>query len=405
MLFEPDRHEALCDQAWDPTRAHQVIRTIVGDIESSRGADGGWPLHPRDDEGDTPPTGFKGLYLGRAGVLWSLWYLQRAGAVELAGDPARDIGLAHAAYLADPDTGTVVPSYYLGEAGILLVWWRLTGSGEAARRLYASVRSNIENPTNEALWAAPGTMVAAWHLWHATGDERWRALFLENVEQVWRAWIFDEQAQCYLWTQDLYGKVVQYFGAGHGFAGNVYPLLKGAALLDDGRREQLYERCVATLRATAKWEWKGDAVNWPPGTFTPRPGSAAMLMQWCHGAPGVITAAADFPRGRSAEMEAMLTAAGEAVWRAGPLAKGYGLCHGTAGNGQAFLKLYERTGDPLWLQRARAFAAHAIVQYQRARRHYGQGRYTLWTGDAGLAVYLWHCLRATAALPALDSLQ
>jgi hypothetical protein len=405
MLYEPDRHEALRDATWDAAQAREAIGSIVRDIESSRTADGGWPLHRRDDEGDTPATGFKGLYLGRAGVLWSLWYLQREGATELAGDPARDIERAHAAYLADPDTGAVVPSYFLGEAGILLVWWRLTGSDEAARRLYASVRSNIPNPANEALWAAPGTMLAAWHLWQATGDERWRALFLDNVEQVWRTWVFDGAAQCHLWTQDLYGKVVQYFGAGHGFAGNVYPLLKGAALLDDERREQLYERCVTTLRKTAKWDWKGDAVNWPPGAFTPRPGGAAMLMQWCHGAPGVITAVADFPRDRSAEMEAMLTAAGEAVWRAGPLVKGYGLCHGTAGNGYAFLKLYQRTGDPLWLQRAHAFAAHAIGQRDRARSQYGQGRYTLWTGDAGLAVYLWHCLQATAALPALDILQ
>ena len=39
------------------------------------------------------------------------------------------------------------------------------------------------------------------------------------------------------------------------------------------------------------------------------------------------------------------------------------------------------------------------------QRHCVQGRYTLWTGDAGLAVYLWHCLDGTAGLPALDVLQ
>ena len=65
-----------------------------------------------------------------------------------------------------------MPSYYLGEVGILLVLWRMKGSGAAADRLYASIRSNIGNPTREALWAAPGTMLAAWHLWEATGEER-----------------------------------------------------------------------------------------------------------------------------------------------------------------------------------------------------------------------------------------
>lgn len=402
MLFEPDRHEAIRDTAWDASRVRETIRFIVNDIEQNRCREGHWAVHPLDDEGDAPRTGFKSLYLGSAGVLWTLWYLHRAGAVELRTDPAEGIRQAHIAYLADPDTGQVVPSYYLGEAGILLVLWRLTGSVDAAGRLHASIRSNIPNPTNEALWAAPGTMVAAWHLWEASGESCWRELFLDNVEQLWRTWAYDEQLHCHLWTQDLYGKVVQYFGAGHGFAGNIFPLLKGARLLDAGRREVLYDRCAATLRATARVE--DGAVNWPPGTFVPRPGGAKMLMQWCHGAPGVVTATADFPPHRSAHIDALLIGAGQAIWKAGPLSKGYGLCHGTAGNGYSFLKLYERTGDPLWLERARAFAMHSIEQAERMRQRHGQGRYTLWTGDPGLALYLWHCLEARATLPTLDVL-
>ena len=47
---------------------------------------------------------------------------------------------------------------------------------------------------------------------------------------------------------------------------------------------------------------------------------------------------------------------------------------------------------------------HALVQRDRMRERYGQARCTLWTGDAGLAVYLWHCLDGTAAMPALDAL-
>jgi len=403
MLFEPDRHEPLCDTSWDESQAREAIRSIVRDIEQHRVAESHWRVHPLDDEGDQPRTGFKTLYLGSAGVLWALWYLQREGAVESNSDPAAGIQEADAAYRTDPDTGQVVPSYFMGEVGILLVLWRLTGSSLAADRLYASVKSNIQNPANEALWAAPGTMVAAWHLWEATGEGRWRDLFVENVEQLWRTWAFDAQAQCHLWTQDLYGKVVQYLGAAHGFAGNVYPLLRGASLLDADRRKALYDRCMATLRTTAKSEDGG--VNWPPGTFAARPGGPNMLMQWCHGAPGVVTALANFPPQRSPAMEAMLIGAGHAIWKAGPLSKGYGLCHGTAGNGYAFLKLYQRTGNPLWLERARSFAVHSIAQRDRMRQHDGRGRYTVWTGDDGLAVYIWHCLQGTAGVPALDILQ
>ena len=251
-------------------------------------------MHPLDAEGDAPRSGFKSLYLGSAGVLWSHWYLQREGAVCLTFDPTLAIERVVAAYRADPDTGSVVPSYLLGEVGVLLAAWRMTQSPALADQIYTSVEANIPNPTNEALWAAPGTMLAAWHMWEATAEQRWRHLFLENVEQLWKTWTFDQTAGCHLWTQALYGKVVQYLGAGHGFVGNAYALLKGASVLDAARRHELHDRCVATLRATRAVDDDG-AVNWPPGTFAPRPGRPNMLMQWCHGAPGVVTAMADFP--------------------------------------------------------------------------------------------------------------
>lgn len=401
-LFDPARHEALeYGLAWDEARARATLRAIVSDAEQARSPDGAWPVHPLDEEGTLPRGGFKSLYFGAAGVIWALWYLQREGAATLAVlDPAAAIAQADAAYRADPDTGEVVPSYYLGEVGILLVRWAIAREAPVAERLFAAVAANIDNPTNEALWAAPGTMGAAWHLWQATGEARWRTLFLDNVARLWRTWRWADAAGCHVWTQDLYGSFVQYLGAGHGFAGNVYPLLKGAALLDEAQRDELYARCAATLTRAALRE--GDAVNWPPGLSTPRPGRPAVLVQWCHGAPGVVTALADYPAGRSSVVDTLLLGAGETVWRAGALAKGPGLCHGTAGNGYALLKLHRRSGDARWLERARAFAMHAIGQYERAWREHGRGRYSLWTGDVGLAVYLWHCIGGQADLPALD---
>jgi hypothetical protein len=402
MLFETDRHQALCADSWNPELVRETIQAIVGDVDQSRLPQGHWPIHALDNDGSTPPvTGYQSIYLGSAGIIWALWYLQREGAAHCGVDTLGAIELAAQTYQSAPDTDAVVPSYFLGEVGIQLVRWRLTGSSEAADRLYASIQQNIPNPTNEALWAAPGTMVAAWHLWEQTGEERWRTLFAENIEQLWQTWLPVPDKEFYLWTQDLYGHIVQLLGAGHGFVGNVYPLLRGAALLDAARREALYERCSQTLRMTGMFE-NGEA-NWPQGIGTPRPGRTNKLMQWCHGAPGVITAiAADYPHGQSSDMDAMLLAGGEAVWTAGPVSKGYGLCHGTAGNGYAFLKLFKRTGNALWLDRARAFAMHAIVQRRAMYQQYGVGRYNLWTGDLGLAVYLWHCMTGKDGMPVLD---
>jgi len=401
MLFDPARHERLLDIDWDAARARAAIGEIIADAEDTLGTGVTWPWHPLD-AGKDPAPAHKSIYIGAAGTLWAIWYLQRAGVVSRRTDPSALIDRVYESYLAEPDTGEVVPSYFLGEVGILLVQWRLTRSTEAADRIYKAIAANITNPTNEALWAAPGTMVGALHMLGWTGEARWRELYLENVEQLWRTWLRNDEADCYLWTQDLYGSIVQLLGAGHGFAGNAYALLRGAELLSAERRQVLYDRCVETLRATLVVE--GDCGNWPPGLGAPRPGRAQMLVQWCHGAPGFVTGLADFPSGTSTDMEQMLVQAGNLIWRAGPLTKGPGVCHGTAGNGYAFLKMHNRTGDEMWLARARAFAMHAMLQSEQARQLHSQRRYSLWTGDPGLAIYLWHCVTGSGGLPALDIL-
>ena len=401
MLYEPSRHEILTRDPWNEKRARQCIDSIVADAESAL-ADGiTWPSHPLDVP-DDPPARHKSLYLGSAGVLWAMWHLAQRGFARLHVDPSSLVERTLDEYLANPDTNEVVPSYFLGEAGILLVAFRLTGEGRFADRLLAVVEGNIGHPANEALWGAPGTMIAALHMLDWTGDRAWRDLVLANVEDIWRAWHRSAHVPAYLWTQDLYGHVVQLIGSGHGFAGNAYPLLRAASQLAPDMRQALYARCVETLRVTRRFEH--GAANWPQGVGTPRPGRTELLMQWCHGAPGIVTAFAPFPVGHSAELEEMLAAAGASIREAGPLAKGFGLCHGTAGNGLALLALYERTRDATWLEHARRFAMHAIGQYEAMRERHGRARYTLWTGDAGLAIYLAQCIEGKAGVPSLDYL-
>jgi DUF1680 family protein len=100
-----------------------------------------------------------------------------------------------------------------------------------------------------------------------------------------------------------------------------------------------------------------------------------------------------------------MLAAAELVWQAGPHGpdKGPNICHGTAGNGYALLKTYARTGDERWLQRARRFAMHALEQVARLRAERGRGRYSLWTGDVGVALFAADCIDARSSYPVLDS--
>jgi len=243
-------------------------------------------------------------------------------------------------------------------------------------------------------------MLAALHLWEETGEERLRDLVRDNVDYLWSQWRRDPEYGCHLWIQYRGGRLIRSIGAGHGFASNVHSLLRSEELLDDARREELHRRAAETAGTLAVWE--DGLPNWPTSADPYWAAEQPIRVQWCHGAPGLITSLAGLAR--TPETDALLAAAGELVWRAGPLAKGPGLCHGTAGNGFAFLALANRTGDDAWLERARVFAMHALGQVERARAELGRGRYSLWTGDLGVAVYLWQCLSGWRGMPVLDEL-
>ncbi len=103
--------------------------------------------------------------------------------------------------------------------------------------------------------------------------------------------------------------------------------------------------------------------------------------------------------------EELLLAGAELVWKAGPHGdeKGYGICHGTAGNGYALLKTFQRSGEERWLDRARRFAVHALEQAERLAAARGRRRYSLWTGDVGAATFAADCLDARARYPVLDT--
>lgn len=137
-------------------------------------------------------------------------------------------------------------------------------------------------------------------------------------------------------------------------------------------------------------------ANWPAafGESFARGGERPRL-QWCAGAPGILACAASYLD------DELLLAAAETIWRAGPHGdeKGSGICHGTAGNGYALLRTFTETGDARWLERARAFAVHALEQTARLREARGRGRYSLFTGDVGAALFAADCLDARFRYP------
>lgn len=401
MLYDPARHEALNAAPWDEARVRAAIAHIVADAEARYSPESYWPPHPRDLEPDDDPAQRSTtMYCGAAGVVWALHYLQSVGAARLVRSYRNDLEplRIHNRSWLEADGSTDFASYMMGDTPILMQAWGLEPTPERADRLAALIEGNIDHPTRELMWGAPGTLLAA-QLLHERdpGDARWAGLFRATAAKLWSQLEWSPRHECHYWTQDLYGQRTNYIDAVHGFVGTALPLIRGRALLADADWAA-WQQCIAnTVERTATRE--DGRANWRPwlelweGTKTP------MLMQYCHGAPGFVVCLAGMP---GSALDPLLLAAGEAIWAAGPLTKGSNLCHGTGGNGYAFLKLYRRFGDALWLQRARAFAMHGLTQTQADAARHGQGRYSLWTGDPGFAIYLWDCLRGEAAFPTLD---
>jgi hypothetical protein len=395
-MFDPQRHIALSPDAWDESVARRAIGEIVDDTLDRFDPDRFWPAYPLDEGAPEPSTS---VYFGAAGVLWALDRLRRTGAVEFGHDFS---GLLPRLLTLNREDYAATASYpqhaslLVGDVGVLLSIMTLAPGPTIADALFERVAANDALPVLELLWGTPGTMLACVAMDALTGEDRWRDAFRRQAQRLLDD--LEDTELGPLWTQDLYGESARYLGFAHGYAGNMAALLRGWRWLAPEQQARMADAIPQTLAATAHESDLG--ANWPAEAT---PGTPPSLVQICHGAPGIVAAFADCPFSTPA-LERLLCRGAELVWQAGPLAKGSNFCHGTGGNGYALLKLYERTGDDLWLERARAFAMTAIAQCRAARRRYGQGRYSLWTGDLGLACCLWDCIGGEARFPTIDRL-
>jgi hypothetical protein len=388
------RHLPLRPLSWSEKDAAAAIEEIASDALAHFDGERFWPAHPLD-EGIR--DGHTSLYFGATGVIWGIEYLSRNGATKARFDFRPFLSRlidANQAELASYGAYARHGSFLIGDLGTALLIMRLAATSVISDLIHARASANTTLPVRELMWGMPGSMLACVHMSTMTDESRWQDLFIIQAERLLDT--LAETADGPLWTQDLYGERLRYLGAVHGYAGNMIALIRGWGWLTDAQRARIIEATPRTLGASA---WRSEhGANWPAAAGQ---GEKPHLCQHCHGAPGMVTtfAAAPFT---SRVLEELLADGGKFTWAAGPLTKGSNLCHGTAGNGYALLKLYRRTHDAVWLERARAFAMAAIAQYRGARDQFGQGRYSLWTGDIGLAIYLWDCLTTEARFPTID---
>jgi lantibiotic modifying enzyme len=395
-MFDQSRHYPLKNIKWELERVQQAIQDIADDAINQLDQSGKLPRHPMDDYGVCSD-----LYMGMTGVIWALTYLDRVQAIEVDRDYTALLEEQLSANekelksMPHPDNA----SYLFGELPILMLRFKSSREIRIADKIFQSIEKNNTQPIRELMWGSAGSMLCANFLHTWTSEDRWQELFLLQAERMLSEWERIDGIG-HLWSPDLYGNKRKYLGPVHGFAGNIIPLIEGRELLAHGGYEDICSKVVETIVNTAAAS--ETHANWVAVFEESDRTKIPNLVQHCHGAPGMITALSKLPRGIDDRFDQLLEKGGELTWHAGPLRKGANLCHGTAGNGYAFLKLYQRTQNDLWLERARAFAMNAIDQYRISKEVYHQGRYTLWTGDLGTAVYLWDSINGEANFPTVD---
>lgn len=396
-MFDATRHEPCTTTSWQLDAVDAAIRESFGASQDCLSK----KYWRKPDENDAPTS----LYEGASGVLWAVSQVSASYGESAAIDlvtTAEEIFADYAKFEAKAFSGkfeNFEASYFLGHSGQLNVLQRLIPNRyhEFQRSIIHLAKLNITNPTLEILWGGPGSILPVVNNLEDASESgsdinELHSVFIRQLEYLRSQLTFAMEYDCQFWTQDLYGQLRWLTGAGHGFVGNVYPFLRGQAFLADTDRQWLHELTVDTVIKTATVS--DQLANWQKGLDMQPSSDGYFLLQWCHGAPGIILAVNDIPYGYSTEFDSVLLKAGETIWQAGPLKKGLGLCHGTDGNGYAFLKLFQRTGDQLWLDRARAFAMHGIEQ--------NQNRPGAWVGDSILPLYLLACQYGTSKIPLWD---
>ncbi|XP_056008000.1 glutathione S-transferase LANCL1-like [Ostrea edulis] len=186
-----------------------------------------------------------------------------------------------------------------------------------------------------------------------------------------------------------------YFGAAHGMAGILNILLQI-------KKPSLQAEIDSLVKPTVDYML---SLQFPSGNC---PSSVTSidkdkLVHWCHGAPGWIYMFIQAYKkySDSKYLDAAKRCA-NVIWSRGILKKGYGLCHGTAGNGYSFLAMYNLTGEKLYLHRAIKFAEWCC-DYGKHDCRFPDTPYSLFEGMAGTVYFMSDILNPeNAGFPAFE---
>ncbi|XP_028322378.1 glutathione S-transferase LANCL1 [Gouania willdenowi] len=298
-------------------------------------------------------------------------------------------------------------TFLCGDAGPLavaaVVFHRLQKqqqSEECISRLLQYHQTVVEGSgglPDEMLYGRMGYMSALVFIRQQLGEDRIPLQYIQQISEAVLASGEHHSRKChiqnqsplmYQWYQE------QYVGAAHGLAGIYYFLMQPGFVSTDDPLHRLVRPSVDHVCR----------LKFPSGNYPPCIGDDRdLLVHWCHGSPGVVYMLLQAHKTFGvAQYLADALQCGEVVWRFGLLKKGYGLCHGAAGNAYTFLALYRETQEPKHLYRACMFADWCMAYGTHGCRT-PDTPFSLFEGMAGTIYFLADLLQPNKArFPAFE---
>ncbi|XP_026825201.1 lanC-like protein 2 isoform X3 [Ooceraea biroi] len=127
----------------------------------------------------------------------------------------------------------------------------------------------------------------------------------------------------------------EYVGGAHGLSGILYLLLQARHYLTQEQIDKYIKPSLYYLQGL-----QFSSGNFPSSIRN----QSDRLVQWCHGAPGMSGLfCLAYKVFRDDAFLKTAIQCGEVTWERGLLRKGYSICHGVAGNGYTFIRLFQQT--------------------------------------------------------------
>ncbi|XP_019851239.1 PREDICTED: lanC-like protein 2 [Amphimedon queenslandica] len=170
-----------------------------------------------------------------------------------------------------------------------------------------------------------------------------------------------------------------YLGAAHGLAGILTVLMQAIHLKSISSHIDAIKSTIDKLLT----------LQFSTGNFPSSLESCSndKLVQWCHGAPGFVhMLGMAYKVFHDEKYLIAMEKCGEVIWERGLLLKGFGLCHGTAGNAYSLLSLYQSTGQDYHLHRAIKFCEWCMTETEAGKLP--DRPFSLFEGIAGKVIFL-----------------